>query len=75
VAITEQFNGVTVWDGDVQVFDLIGHPEAGRAYVWSYETEGERRRFIAVLQAPPVDSPHKAVQAAILSEYDKDREN
>jgi hypothetical protein len=69
VAITEQFNGVTVWDGDVQVFDLMDCPEADRAYAWSYPTEGERRRFVVVLHKPPVDSPHKAVQAAIASEY------
>jgi len=31
--------------------------------------EGERRRFVAVLHAPPVDSPVAAVRAAIGDEY------
>jgi len=68
VPVTETFEGQTVWDGDVQVFDLIGSAEAHRAYAWSYETEEGRRRFFVVLHKPPVDSPHKAVQAAIASD-------
>jgi hypothetical protein len=43
--------------------------EADRAYAWSYETEGGRRRFFVVLHRPPVDSPITAVQAAIVSDY------
>lgn len=66
--ITETFEGQTVWDGDVQVFDLIDCPEASRAYAWSFETTGGRRRFVVVLHKPPVDSPQKAVQAAIVSD-------
>jgi hypothetical protein len=68
VPVTETFEGQTVWDGDVQVFDLIDCAEADRSYAWSYETEGGRRRFFVVLHKPPVDSPNKAVQAAIASE-------
>jgi hypothetical protein len=70
VSVTEVFYGQTVWDGDVQVFDLIGFPNADRAYAWSYETEDEpRRRFFVILHRPPVDSPRNAVQAALVSEY------
>lgn len=35
--------------GEVEVFDLLGHPTASRCYAWSHTTEGERRRFAAVL--------------------------
>lgn len=69
VPVVEQFEGQIVWDGEVQVFDLIGHPTASRCYAWSHAVEGsERRRFVAVLQEGPVDSPVTAVRAAIVSE-------
>ena len=37
VPVTETFHGETVWDGEVQVFDLIDFTEAQRAYAWSFE--------------------------------------
>ena len=65
VPVTETFNGETVWDGEVQVFDLDGHPTAKRAYAWSYATEGTRRKFVAVLQLGPVVDAITAVRASI----------
>jgi hypothetical protein len=60
----------TVWEGAGCVFDLIGHPKANRAYAWSTEVPGtERRRFVAVLRLPPVDTPSDAVRASIIAEY------
>jgi hypothetical protein len=68
--VKETFEGQIVWEGAVQVFDLIGHPTAKRCYAWSYETgEGSKRRFIAVPHQGPVDSPQAAVKAAIVQEY------
>lgn len=67
--VHETHEGKTVWEGEVQVFDLVGHPKAARAYAWSHETEGGRRRFHAVLGMPPVVSPAMAVRTAALSEY------
>ena len=61
--------GATVWAGEVQVFDLVGHPKARRAYAWSHETDNGRRRFHAVLGLPPVDGPVMAVKTAVLAEY------
>jgi hypothetical protein len=59
-----------VWDGVVQVFDLIDHPEADRCYAWSHAVDdSDRRRFVAVLHKPPVDSPQAAVRAAVAAEY------
>ena len=57
----------TVWEGDVEVFELTGHAGVKRAYAWSEATTGTKRRFFAVLHAPPVDSAAKAVQASILA--------
>lgn len=68
VPVKEVFQGQTVWEGVVQVLDLIGHPTAKRCYAWSHATTGEKRRFVAVLHQGPVDSPEKAVRAAIIQE-------
>src|ERR1700693_834313 len=64
VPITEQFEGKTAWQGTVEVFDLIEHPEARRAYAWTYR-DGDQNKTIAVLDLPPVVSPRSAVKVAI----------
>jgi hypothetical protein len=33
--VKEVFEGKTVWEGIIHVFDLEGHPGATRAYAWS----------------------------------------
>jgi hypothetical protein len=66
VPVTEIFRGEIIWDGIVEVFDLIDHPKAKRAYAWSYR-EGEEDKTTVVLAIPPVDSPHAAVIIAIAS--------
>ena len=68
VPVHEEFEGKTVWDGTVHVFDLAGHPKAKRAYAWSYERDDGKRRFFAVLGIPPINSPKDAVRAAIVAE-------
>lgn len=70
VPVRETFDGKPVWEGVVHVFDLTGHPTATRAYAWSSPIEGStKRRFVAVLHQPPVDSPQAAVRAAIVAEH------
>ncbi len=50
VQVTETFQGETVWDGVVEVFDLHGHPTASHAYAWSHAVDdSETRRFVVVL--------------------------
>ncbi len=68
--VHEVFRGQTVWKGDVEVFDLTGHPKAIRAYAWSHldGANDERERFVAVLEIPPVDSAQKAVQVQIVKD-------
>jgi hypothetical protein len=68
--VHEMFKGQTVWQGEVEVFDLTGHPKAKRAYAWSHR-EGkndEGERFVAVLEIPPVVSPVTAVRASIMAD-------
>lgn len=70
VPVHETFDGDTVWEGLVHVFDLTGHPKATRAYAWSHAVEGsERRRFYAVLHVAPVVSPVDAVRASIVADH------
>ena len=56
--VKETFQGQTVWEGTVQVFELQGHPTATRCYAVSHLVgDSEHRRFVAVLHVPPMDSP------------------
>ncbi len=71
VPVRETFQGAVVWEGEVQVFELSGHPTASRCYAWSHATEGTKRRFYAVLHAPPVDGPVAAVRASIVADAKK----
>jgi hypothetical protein len=72
VYLLERFEGETVWDGDVEVFDLVGHPNAKRAYAWTH-TDGPKGdqtgfvRFVAILEIPPVKDAKRAVQASIMA--------
>ena len=43
VPVVEEFQGETVWQGDVEVFDIRGHPKATRGYGWGYATGEEER--------------------------------
>ena len=66
VAVVERFEGKIAWQGTVEVFDLVAHPRAKRAYAWTYRDE-DHVRSIAVLEIPPIDSAHSAVKVAIAS--------
>jgi hypothetical protein len=71
VPIKEVFGGETVWDGNVEVFDLHGHPKTTRAYAWAHDTGDPHnpRRQVTVLHIPPLVSAALAVKAAILQEF------
>jgi hypothetical protein len=66
----ELFRGKTVWQGDIEVFDLIGHPKAKRCYAWSHldGAKDERTRFVAVLEIPFVVSAETAVRVQIVKD-------
>ena len=71
VPVKEVFQGQTIWEGVVEVFDLQGHPEANTAYAWAHETDDPEnpKRHVTVLRIPPVVSPLTAVRAAIMQEF------
>jgi len=71
VPVKETFQGKTVWEGIVEVFELVGHPKATRVYAWSHDTDNpkKQRRHVTVLHVAPVVSPEDAVRAHIIQEY------
>lgn len=73
VPVHEIFRGQTVWQGEVEVFDLYNHPKAKRAYAWSHRAgaNDEGERFVTVLEIPPVESPITAVRASIMADAQK----
>jgi hypothetical protein len=68
VNVLETVEGHTVWRGIVAVFQIAGHPQAATCYAWgSWQRDG-KMRYVTVLGIPPVDSPRKALQAAVVAE-------
>lgn len=66
ILVTDSESTDIVWQGEVGVFDLIDHSEATRCYAWSHSVDDStRRRLVAVLHSPPVDSPEVAVRMLI----------
>jgi len=61
--VEERFEGQTVWEGEVLVFELENHPQAARCYAW--EVDGQ---VTAVLGVPPVRSARDAVRASIVAD-------
>lgn len=70
VHVHEAFRGQVVWDGTVEVFDLIGHPTASQCYAWGHHAgkDDKGSRYVTVLKIPPVDSALQAVRVSIAAE-------
>ena len=70
VPITDNHAGKTVWEGEVEVFD-IDHPQTSRVYAWAHDTDDpeQPRRHVTVLHVPPATSPRKAVQLSIVKDF------
>ena len=73
VPVTEIFQGKILWQGEVEVFILSGHPKAKCCYGWSHpdgdDNKGEQ--FVTVLEIPPVNSPETAVKISIVADIKK----
>jgi hypothetical protein len=71
VPVKETFQGKTIWEGIVGVFELIGHPKAPKVYAWAHGTNDPEhpRRHVTILHIPPVTSAVLAVRAAIVEEF------
>ena len=71
VPVKEEFEGRTVWDGVVEVFELKGHETAHRVYAWAHDTDDpdHPRRHVTVLHLHPIKSAEDAVRASIVQEF------
>lgn len=70
VHVKETHGGQLVWEGDVEVFELKGHPQAKKAYAWMHGLDDTKaKKHVTVLAIPPVTSPEAAVKAVIVHEY------
>ena len=76
VPVKETFQGQTVWEGRVEVFD-VDHPQTSRMYAWSHDTDdpASPRRHVTVLHLPPAITPLRAVQASIVSDVREQQAN
>lgn len=72
VPVKETFQGMTVWEGIVEVFELVNHPKASKVYAWAHDTGDPKRptRHVTVLHAEPtIASAVDAVRASIFKDY------
>lgn len=67
--MTESFHGFrgdVLWQRDVAVFEIKGHPKASRVYAWVNRNRGDdSTRHVIVLEIPPVNSAGTAIAAAM----------
>jgi hypothetical protein len=66
-AVKEVVNGQVMWEGNVEVFALLGHDDALRCYAWGHLHEDGKWEVTTVLAIPPVVSAPTAVIAAFIA--------
>lgn len=66
-AVREVVNGQVMWQGNVEVFALLGHNQALRCYAWGHMHEDGRWEVTTVLAIPPVVSAQSAVIASFIA--------
>lgn len=66
-AVREVINGQVMWEGNVEVFAIVGHDRALRCYAWGHLHEDGRWEVTTVLAIPPVVSAQSAVLAAFVA--------
>src|SRR3954447_4926437 len=72
VEVKELFREKVVWEGQVEVFELLEHPKAKFCYAWKYKdknTQGERIAAIPGLRL--IRSASEAVKTFIMAENRK----
>jgi hypothetical protein len=70
VPVKEVWQGKTIWDGIVEVFDLHGHPKTNTAYAWLHDTGDPTKpiQHVTVLHIHPALTPLTAVRSFIMQE-------
>ncbi len=68
VAVHEMFQGETIWDGEVEVFEVPEFPNADRVFAWAFDDDSGEQQ-VTVAQIPPATTPENAVKAYLVSQY------
>jgi hypothetical protein len=68
VPVKETWQGRTVWDGIVEVFDIKGHSKTNTAYGWLHDTGDPANpiQHVTVLHIHPALTPLAAVRAFVM---------
>jgi len=69
VPVHETFNGETIWDGEVEVFDVPEFENADRVFAWNFEDDDGEQQQVTVAQISPASDPSTAVKAYLISQY------
>ena len=75
VFVREQFQGHTLWEGEVEVFEVNGHAKAQRCFAWLQHLGSKGVRYVALLEHGLVTSPQTAVSASIALDIAKPLES
>jgi hypothetical protein len=67
IRIKETFQDLT-WDGIVEIFFLINHPEVKEVYAWKNTADNETTTILAI---SPIESASDAVRAYLASQFQK----
>jgi hypothetical protein len=70
VPVHETFEGETIWDGEVEVFEVPEFPNADKVFAWAFDDDSGEQQ-VTVAQIPPATTPENAVKAYIVSQYGK----
>lgn len=54
----------TLWEGEVELFKVLGHADSQQCYAWVYECD-KVHHFITVLASGAIKSPEAAVRAGL----------
>lgn len=65
--VKSMFRDTLVWEGDVELFNLIGHPTVSQCYAWG-TANGDQFDAVTILAVPQIDSPLKAVMIWVAGE-------
>lgn len=63
--VKETFHKEMAWDGEVEVFDFMGHRTTKKCNTWFYTVENGDKQYTSVLGIFPIDFPERAVKAAV----------
>jgi hypothetical protein len=71
--VQQVVGGQVIFEGNVEVFALLGHDRALRCYAWGHLDPNGRWEVSTVLAIPPVISAETAVLAAIAAQITERR--